>query len=375
MIEGIGIALLVCLIFAWISKKAKFPPIPAYMFAGLLLGAGGLGIVEESTVSDFLAEAGLLFLLFTMGLELRPDEIYGQGRSFILSGTVDLVINIIIGYAVAILVGFPVAEAVVIACAFYISSSAMAVASLIENRKLAAPESDTILWIMVFEDIMLLLIIVMLSSGGKSPATTILTALILIAAFFALCYLLRSGISGIIERYEDIGLIFTFTVVIAAGGIAVVLDIPSTLVAIALGSAMSITRPEILEKHAKPFRDVFLVIFFVFFGISVDLSSGFPVVEVILLSLAAVASKLVSSLAIGKAMHNNYLSGIEIWSETTARGEFSLAIAATFGSPLVSGTVAVMVLVTSALGGMMGKYSGKIKKFLIKKRSRIGLLG
>lgn len=368
MIEGIGVALIVCLIFAGISKKAKFPPIPAYMIAGLLLGAGGLGIVEESTVSDFLAEAGLLFLLFTMGLELRPDEIYGQGRSFILSGTIDLAVNILIGYAVAILVGFPAADAVVIACAFYISSSAMAVASLIENRKLAAPESDTILWIMVFEDIMLLLIIVMLSSGGKSPAATVSTAVVLIAAFFALCYFLKAGISGILERYEDLGLIFTFTAVIAAGGLAVVFAIPSSLVAIALGSALSITRPEILEKHAKPFRDVFLIIFFVFFGISVDLSSGFPVVEVILLSLAAVASKLLSSLAIGKAMHKNYLSGIEIWSETTARGEFSLAIAATFESPLVSATVAVMVLITSTIGGLMGKYSGRIKKF-IRKRS------
>ena len=345
------------------------------MFAGLLLGAGGLGIVEESTVSQFLAEAGLLFLLFTMGLELRPDEIYGQGRSFLLSGTVDLAINILAGYAVALLVGFPAVDAVVIACAFYISSSAMAVSSLIENRKLAAPESDTILWIMVFEDIMLLLIIVVLSSGGKSPVVVVSTAIALIAGFFVVCYLLRGFISEFLERYEDIGLIFTFTAVIAAGGIAVVAGIPSTLVAIALGSALSITRPELLEKHAKPFRDVFLIIFFVFFGISVDLSSGFPVVEVVILSLAAVASKLFSSLVIGKAMHKNYLSGIEIWSETIARGEFSLAIAATFGSPLVAGTVAVMVLVTSTAGGVMGKYSGRIKKFLKKKSLSPGLSG
>lgn len=367
MIEGIGVALFVCLIFAWISKKAKFPPIPAYMIAGLLLGSTGFGIVEESTVSQFLSEAGLLFLLFTMGLELRPDEIYRQGHPFILSGTVDLVINILIGYAVAVLIGFPVADAIVIACAFYISSSAMAVASLIENRKLAYPESDTILWIMVFEDIMLLLIIVMLSSEGRSPAATILTALILITGFFALCYLLRDKISTILERYEDIGLFFTFTVVIAAGGIAVVFGIPSTLVAIALGSALSITMPEILEKNAKPFRDVFIIIFFVFFGISVDLSSGFPIAEVIMLSLAAVGCKFLSSIIIGKAIHSNYISGIEIWSETTARGEFSLAIAASFGSPFVSGTVAVMVLVTSAIGGLMGKYSGRIKKFIRKK--------
>jgi CPA2 family monovalent cation:H+ antiporter-2 len=214
---------------------------------------------------------------------------------------------------------------------------------------------------------MLLLIIVVLSSDGKSPAATIATAVVLIAAFFALCYSFRAGIRGFLERYEDLGLIFTFAAVVAAGGIAVALDLPSTLVAIALGSALSITSPGMLERHAKPFRDVFLVIFFVFFGISVDFSSGFSIVCVLLLSIAAVASKLASSLIIGKAMHKNCLSGIEIWSETTARGEFSLAIAASFGSPLVSGTVAVMVLITSTIGGLMGKYSGRIKKFVAKR--------
>ena len=372
MFEGIALALLVCLILAWVSKKVRFPPIPAYMFAGLLLGAGGLGIVGESDVSDFLAEAGLLFLLFTMGLELKPGEIYGQGRSFLFSGTVDLAINILTGYAVAVVVGFDVMDAVVIACAFYISSSAMAVASLIENRKLAAPESETILWIMVFEDIMLLLIIVALSSEGKSPAAVIATAAVLIAGFFALCYFFRKTVRAFLERYEDLGLLFTFSIVLAAGGVAIALDIPSTLVAIALGSALSVTKPEILEKHARPFRDIFLVIFFVFFGISVDLSSGFPVVSVILLSLAAVATKLISSLVIGKATHGNYISGIEIWSETTARGEFSLAIA-TYGSPLVLGTVAVMVLITSTIGGLTGKYSDKIKRY-VKKKSGKGRL-
>ena len=374
MFEGIALALLVCLILAWVSKKVRFPPIPAYMFAGLLLGASGLGIVGESDVSDFLAEAGLLFLLFTMGLELKPVEIYGQGRSFLFSGTVDLAINILTGYAVAVVVGFDAMDAVIIACAFYISSSAMAVASLIENRKLAAPESETILWIMVFEDIMLLLIIVALSSESKSPEVVIVTAAVLIAGFFAFCYLFRKTVGAFLERYEDLGLLFTFSIVLGAGGVAIALVLPSTLVAIALGSAMSITKPEILEKHARPFRDIFLVIFFVFFGISVDLSSGFPVVSVILLSLAAVATKLISSLVIGKATHGNYLSGIEIWSETTARGEFSLAIA-TYGSPLVLGTIAVMVLITSTIGGLMGKYSDKIKRYARKKSGKGRLPG
>ncbi|WOF17045.1 cation:proton antiporter [Methanoplanus sp. FWC-SCC4] len=366
MMEGIALALFFCLCFAIISKKFNFPPIPLYMLAGLILGASGLGIVQTSEISDFLTSLGLIFLLFTMGLELKPSELIGRKGSFVSSGTIDLGINIMLGFFGSVLLGFPVEEAVVIACAFYISSSAMAVASLIENRKLAAPESETILWLMVFEDIILLFIIVFFSASGENPLETLGMAFMVIAAFFVLVYGFKSKISALLSRDDELPLLFTFTLVLTVAGISDIVGIPETLTAIALGTALSVTSPELLEKHAMPFRDIFLIIFFVFFGISVDLSNGIPIVPVLGLSILAILSKLISGILIGKKIHGSYWSGIDIWSETTSRGEFSLAIAGYYGSPLISGTVAVMVLVTSIIGGLTGKYSKHLKKYFKK---------
>ncbi|MBP2133418.1 CPA2 family monovalent cation:H+ antiporter-2 [Methanomicrobium sp. W14] len=372
MMEGIALALLVCLFFALISKRFNFPPIPMYILAGIILGTTGLGIVETSGISDFLTSLGLIFLLFTMGLEIKPSEFMKKKDSFFAVGVIDFGVNILIGFFGSVLLGFPISDAVVIACAFYISSSAIAVASLIENRKLANPESETILWLMVFEDVVLLIIIVLFSASGKNPVETLGTAFAVIAAFFIIVKLLKSQISAILERDDEIPLLFTFTLVITVAGISDFLGIPETLTAIALGSALSITNGEALERHAMPFRDVFLILFFVFFGISVDLSSGVDILPVIGISVLAVLSKLVSGVIIGKKIHRSALSGIEIWSETTGRGEFSLAIAGYYGSPLISGTVAVMVVITSFVGGMMGKHSRNIKKafagFLMSRR-------
>jgi len=368
MMEGIALALLLCLCFALFSKRFNFPPVPMYMLGGIAIGVSGLNIVHETGVSDFLTQLGLLFLLFIMGLELNPSRFSGKKGHFFFSGFVDFGVNILIGFAASVLLGFPVYEALVIAAAFYISSSAMAVSSLIENRKLAAPESETILWLMVFEDIMLLFIIVAFSAASENPVRILLNAALVIAFFFIGVRILGSKIRTLLERDDDLPLLFTFTAVVASAGISGFLGIPETLTAIALGSALSSTNPELLEMHAKPFRDVFLILFFVFFGISVDLTGGFPLIPVVILALLAIASKLISSMAIGMYVHNNPYSGIEVWSETTARGEFSLAIASMYGTPLIATTVAVIVLVTSFTGGFMGRYSFRIKRFFRGRR-------
>jgi CPA2 family monovalent cation:H+ antiporter-2 len=103
---------------------------------------------------------------------------------------------------------------------------------------------------------------------------------------------------------------------------------------------------------------VFLIVFFVFFGIGVDFSGGFPVFVIIAISVLAIVSKLVSSLLIGWIVHGQARSGIEIWTNTIGRGEFSIALASLYGSAIVSAAIAAMVIITSVVGSFAAKYSG-----------------
>ena len=73
--EGIVLALFVCLILALVSKYLSVPAIPFYILAGVVLGNAGLGLVASDEISRFFSEMGLIFLLFFMGLGLKPERI------------------------------------------------------------------------------------------------------------------------------------------------------------------------------------------------------------------------------------------------------------------------------------------------------------
>lgn len=354
--QGLAVALLVCLALLVLSKRLAFPPIPFYIVAGLVLGELGLGIVAADEISAFLTRIGLLFLLFSMGLQLRPDQIRTRSTSFATAGIIDGAVNIPLGLLGALALGIPFYEAVLIAAAFYISSSAMAVASLIENKKLFLAEAETVVWLMVFEDIILVLFVALFSAQGQGAAYLFArTAAVIAACFFAVRFA-RKPLISFLSREDELPLVFSFSAVIVTAWLAGMLGVPETLLVIALGSALSQTVPVVLEAQIRPFRDVFLIVFFVFFGISIDFSGIPPLPALAGLAVLALLSKLLSGILIGRIVHRRAVSGVEIWSHTAARGEFSIALAAVFGSAFVSGTVAALVVITSLGGALLGKY-------------------
>ena len=67
-------------------------------------------------------------------------------------------------------------------------------------------------------------------------------------------------------------------------------------------------------------------------------------------------------------MHGSKRSGIEIWANTIGRGEFSIALAALYGSPIVSSAIAAMVIITSIVGSFAAKYSGPLQDLFTRGR-------
>jgi monovalent cation:H+ antiporter-2, CPA2 family len=368
--EGLVIALFVCLVLLIITRYCSWPVIPFYIIAGIALGTSGLRLVTPDAISAFLSELGLIFLLFYMGLEIKPDRILSNQKTFFSSGIIDLNINLAIGLVAAYALGFSLEESLVIASAFFISSTAMTVTSLIENKKLLMRESETIVWMMVFEDIVLIVILTILS-------TTINNPLILIgkvaAALVLFCLVARYGkrwILKLINREDELPVFLTFSAVICIAFVSQALGLPETLMVIAFGAALASTDPMSFERQARPFKDVFLIVFFVFFGIGVDFTGGFPVFVIIAISVLAIISKLVSGLLIGRVVHGQERSGIEIWANTIGRGEFSIALASLYGSAVVSAAIAAMVIITSVVGSFAAKYSGVFGRIFDRVRNK-----
>ena len=360
--EGIVLALFVCLLLVLITKYLSVPAIPFYILAGVLLGRAGLGLVTSDEISRFFSGLGLIFLLFFMGLGLKPERIAANRSAVLTSGIIDLNVNMIIGFVAAYLLGFSITESLIVASAFYISSTAMAITSLIENRKLMLREAETVIWLMVFEDLILIIFLALISAGNQNLIIFLVKILGVLAVLYALAHYGKEFLISILDRDDELPIIFTFVAVLTTASVSMYLGIPETMMVIALGVAFATTDPDAFEQHARPFKDVFLVVFFVFFGVTIDFSGGVNWFMITVICLLAIVSKLISGVLTGIFIHGSALSGLEIWGNTIGRGEFSIAIAVLYGSPLIGTTIAAMVIVTSIVGSFTAKYSSSLRR-------------
>jgi CPA2 family monovalent cation:H+ antiporter-2 len=363
--EGIVLALFLCLVLALITKYLSVPVIPFYILAGIVLGKAGLGLVAADEISRFFSEMGLIFLLFFMGLGLKPERIAANRSAVLTSGIIDLNVNMIIGFVAAFALGFSLIESLIVAAAFYISSTAMAITSLIENRKLMFRESETVIWLMVFEDLVLIIFLTLISAGNQNLIIFIVKILGVLGVLYVLAHYGKEFLISILDRDDELPILFTFAAVLTTASFSMYLGIPESMMVIALGVAFATTDPDAFEQHARPFKDVFLVVFFVFFGVTIDFSTGVNWFMITVICLLAILSKLISGVLTGIFIHRSALSGLEIWGNTIGRGEFSIAIAVLYGSPLVGTTIAAMVIVTSIIGSFTAKYSTSLRRWII----------
>jgi CPA2 family monovalent cation:H+ antiporter-2 len=362
--EGIVLALFLCLLLALVTKYLSIPPIPFYIIGGVLLGKSGLALVTSDEISRFFSQMGLLFLLFFMGLGLKLERIAANRSAVLTSGIIDLNINMLIGFIAAYMFGFSLLESLVIASAFYISSTAMTITSLVENRKLMMREAETVIWLMVFEDLVLIIFLAVISAGDQNPLLFLFKIAAVLAILYAVAHYGKEFLVSLLDRSDELPILFTFGAVLTTASFSMYLGIPETMMVIALGAALATTDPDAFEQHARPFKDVFLVVFFVFFGLTINLAIGMDMIMILSISLLAVASKFISGILTGIYIHESALAGIEIWGNTIGRGEFSIALAVLYGSPLVATTIAAMVIVTSIVGAFTAKYCTGLRKWI-----------
>jgi CPA2 family monovalent cation:H+ antiporter-2 len=170
---GIGGAFLAAGIFARFGRRVGLPTIPFFMAAGIVFGphTPGLALVEHPSELRLLATLGLILLMFHLGLELSLRELVAGGGRLLAAGAAYLVLNVGGGLAFGFALGWGAGEAFVIAGAVGISSTAIVTKLLVEQRRLAQPESRLILGIVVVEDVFLALYLALLQPilGEASP--------------------------------------------------------------------------------------------------------------------------------------------------------------------------------------------------------------
>ena len=349
----VALAAFICAVLALASKRYLIPSIPLYIVAGLILGKSGFGFFEADEITEFLTKIGILFLLFYIGLHINLEKL---SKNVFVNGIYDLLVNFTLAFAASLLIGFSHYEAFVLASAIYISSSAIVLHSLIEFRKLIFKEAETVVWLMVFEDIVLVFILI-LSSAELNQLPVFLAKIAVFTFAIYLLYKISHNFKPIFSRDDEIPLLISFSLATASITFSELLEIPEGFIAIMLGASLSNIRE--IEKFVTPFKDVFIVLFFFFFGASVEIR-GISLGAAAVFVLVAVFGKIISGILIGLTSHRSIRSGLEIGFDTVARGEFSIFLAYAYGSEEIMGIVALVVLATSIAGAFMAKHSYEI---------------
>jgi CPA2 family monovalent cation:H+ antiporter-2 len=263
-----------------LCKRLRVPLLLGYLVAGMLLGGGGLGLVQAGHELELIAQAGVLLLLFAIGLEFSLDELLRLSRWLSVGGTVQMALTVAPVVGFSIWAGMPWRPAVLLGSAVALSSTVLVYRALSEWGQLDAPHGRRAIGILLAQDVALvpLLLLVPALTGDRLATTGAWLQLAgQAAAFVAGVLLLREAIRRwgapllLALRAPELVVLFAVVVVGGAAFAAHALALPVPLGAFAAGLALSGSRlTEQVDALLLPMRETFAAVFFVSLGLLFD---------------------------------------------------------------------------------------------------------
>ena len=375
----LGIAFLLAGFLARAGGRLGLPTIPLFMAAGILVGPHTPGPVLFDRPADLelLAAFGLIFLMFFLGVEFSVGDLVAGGRKLALSAGMYLGLNVGVGIAIGFAFAWGTPEALVIAGAIGISSSAIVTKVLVELHRLDNRETPLVLGIIVIEDVFLALYLAALAPVlGQATTAGAAFALFGRAALFLVAMVLiaqfgTTAISRVFSTDDDELLVVTFVgLALVVAGVSHALGLSDAIGAFLAGLVLAPTAVAARVKQlVLPLRDTFAAIFFFAFGLSVDPTDARSVV---LLALACAAASFVFTLAAGvfaARVHRwDRVAAANIGLTTLARGEFSLILASlAMGAGLdhrLAPFVALYVLILAVASPILASRSVAVSRMI-----------
>jgi monovalent cation:H+ antiporter-2, CPA2 family len=338
-------------------RKINLPPLLGYLAAGLLLGASVLNVVKAGPSMQALAEFGVVFLMFSIGLEFSLPKLFAMRRAVFLIGGLQVILSLIacivlaIGLQVWFLYALPTAEflqdinwrtGVVLGGTLAMSSTAIVIKSLTEQLQLDTAHGRTILGVLLFQDLAVVLLLVLVPALTQPPQT-LLWALTLasVKAFVLLTLLLVFGQRWMHRLFDLIAKqqsreLFTITVLLITLGLAWITEIAGLSLALgAFVAGMLIAETpyrHAVEEDIKPFRDVLLGLFFLTLGMQLDLTIVMR--QPVWVAVLFILPMCLKALVVYAIVKHRYLGATSM--QTAVRSALALCGAGEFGFVLLN---------------------------------------
>ncbi|QUD86334.1 cation:proton antiporter domain-containing protein [Phenylobacterium montanum] len=361
-------------IVAPLFKRLKISPVLGFLGAGVLLGPSGLGalavrlpwlgaitVARPEDIAD-LAEFGVVFLLFMIGLELSWERLRLMRRLVFGLGPLQMLACGAALTGLASLAGASLPAALAIGAALTLSSTAVVIPVMAEHRRLHAEAGRATLSVLLFQDLSVAPIIITLGVVAKAQANgfdprLLLAVLPAVAAIVAIVaigrLLLRPMLKSVARaRSEEMFLAACLLVVIGAGLISAVAGLSMAIGAFVAGLLLAETeyRHEV-EVTIEPFKGLLLGLFFLSVGIDLDLSR-LAQQPLLILGLAAglILVKFAPAALAARVMGLKLPAAVETGLNLAAGGEFAFVLLNTaIQTRLVPAGLGESVLVAATL--------------------------
>lgn len=331
----LGVAGIVTLVF----QKIRQPVVLGYLVAGLIIGPYTPPHILITDIPNVkaLAELGVIFLMFSLGLEFSFHKLTRVGFSASITGIFEVVMMTVIGFFVGTLLNWSYYECIFLGAALAISSTTIIIKALQELNLTKKRFADVVFGILIVEDLLAILILVSLTTVvatqnifsiamliAAAKLITVVTAWFLIG-FFLVPYSFR-----IIARFTnaEILTIVSCALCLMLVVVAAHFNYSTALGAFIMGSILAET-PQIarIRELIQPIRDIFAAVFFVSVGMLIDphmILMHWPIV--LLLSVITIVGKVITS-GVGAYMSGQSINNsMRIGFSMAQIGEFSFII-------------------------------------------------
>ena len=267
-------------VLATAALYARQSVIVAYILLGMAIGPSALGLVRDVTLLQDLAHVGIVFLLFLLGLNLHPQDLWNMFRKATVVTLISSALFAVLGAATSWIFGYSTTEAIVIGAAMMFSSTIIGLKLLPSTVLHHQHTGEIIISVLLLQDLVAIVIMLVLhnvanSGDGWQHATVMSLALpgILLFAFgFS-----RFVLTRLLARFDTIQeYIFLLAIgwCLGMAELAEALGLSPEIGAFIAGISVA-TEPisRFIAERLKPLRDFFLIVFFFSLGAAFDLSA------------------------------------------------------------------------------------------------------
>jgi monovalent cation:H+ antiporter-2, CPA2 family len=357
-------------------RALKLPAMLAYFFVGMLFGPFGFNFLPSTESGRHVAEFGIVFLMFSVGLEFSLPKLYAMRKTLFGLGGAQVLITLGVSMLVGWLVGLSLPTAFVIGGALTMSSTAIVSKILMERVDLNSRHGRLSIGILLFQDLAVIPILVLIPAlGAHSGDLRAVLGLSLIKTAVLLFVLLKFGkvvinfwfelVAG--QRSRELFVMNVLMVTLLLSAATKMAGLSYALGAFIAGMLISETRYRYqVESDIAPFRDILLGLFFISVGMLLNFNYLLNHIGLVLaLLMGFVLFKAVVIAVLTRMFGYETGVGIRTGIILAQAGEFSFVLLALGLEQKLIGGDELQIVLAASLISMI------IAPFIIQKNGRI----